>query len=283
MAFKAAFTRFGGRIVQREQGRHEIINVPAHIRAAKHAPIAGRYDRVTFDLSLIPPGTPTPTDLLAPGHPLHDAVMEESVRHFGGVLNAGTVLVSPALREPYLLVGVIEEVADATGASVSRRFGYAYVDSHGTVFPAGAAPYLDCAAAPDTPAVAKARALPWLADAEDKAISWIISHRLPQYLAQIRPRRSAELARTRGLVTRRLGSERDRLLQEAAFAVEKERAGEKPKESSESLNRKAVELDHRLRKRLALLDQQTLMSTKPPLILTAALVLPADVPKGDRS
>ncbi|MFE7835426.1 hypothetical protein ACFU53_04915 [Streptomyces sp. NPDC057474] len=44
-----------------------------------------------------------------------------------------------------------------------------------------------------------------------------------------------------------------------------------PKESSASLHRKAAELDVRLRKRLALLDQQQLMSTKPPQILTAAL------------
>ena len=67
----------------------------------------------------------------------------------------------------------------------------------------------------------------------------------------------------------------------------KERAGEKPKESSESLNRKAVELDARLRKRLALLDHQQLMSTKPPRIVTAALVLPVrdtgDRPTRDRA
>ncbi|GGP87391.1 hypothetical protein [Streptomyces sindenensis] len=41
----------------------------------------------------------------------------------------------------------------------------------------------------------------------------------------------------------------------------------------ESLHRKAVELDVRLRKRLALPGQQQLMSTKPPQILTAELVL----------
>ena len=29
LAFKAAFTRLGGRIVKREQGRYEIANVPA--------------------------------------------------------------------------------------------------------------------------------------------------------------------------------------------------------------------------------------------------------------
>ncbi|OHV00231.1 helicase-related protein [Mycobacterium talmoniae] len=281
LAFKAAFTRLGGRIAKRERGRYEIANVPAQIRASKHQPIATKYDRVSFDLAHIEGDGKTHADLLAPGHPLHDAVMDEAARQLGGALDNGTVLVSATLEEPHLLVGVIEEVADATGASVARRFGYAYVDSFGTVTPAGPAPYLDCVAAPDAPAVAAARRLPWLAEAEDRATSWIIAHQLPEYLAEVQPRRIAELTKTRQLVTSRLESERDRLLLDAAVASEKEHAGEKPKESSDSLNRKAVDIDFRLRKRLELLDQQALMSTKPPRILTAALVLPLGMLEDD--
>ncbi|MFJ6945868.1 DEAD/DEAH box helicase [Streptomyces wuyuanensis] len=271
--FKDAFTRLGGRIVKREQGRYEIANVPQHVRSAGNGPIATKYDRVTFDLSHVQPDDRAHVGLLAPGHPLHDAVMAETIRNFAGALNRGTVLVSAALDEPHLLVGVVEEVADATGASVARRFAYAYVDSHGTVHQAGPAPYLDCAAAPNGAATDIACGLPWLADAEDKATSWIIANQLPEYLAEVQPRRLAELNKTRELVTKRLTSERERLLLDATAASEKERRGEKPKESSESLHRKVVELDVRLRKRLALLDQQQLMSTKPPQILTAALVL----------
>lgn len=275
LAFKAAFTRLGGRIAKRERGRYEIANVPALLRAGKHGPVATRYDRVTFDLAQVAPANDlVRADLLAPGHPLHDAVMDEAIKQFGGILNSGTVLVSSQLEEPHLLVGVIEEVADATGTSVARRFGYAFVDRFGTVTAAGPAPYLDCVAAPETPAVAAARALPWLAEAEDKATSWIIAHRLPEHLAEVQPRRRAELTKIRNLVTKRLSSESERLLLEAAVASEQEQKGEKPRESSDSLNRKAVELDVRLRRRLELLDQQTLMSTKPPLIVTAALVLP---------
>lgn len=281
LAFKAAFTRLGGRIAKRERGRYEIANVPAQIRASKYQPIATKYDRVAFDLEHVHSEELARADLLAPGHPLHDAVMDEAIRHFGGTLNSGTVLVSATLEEPHLLVGVVEEVADATGAAVSRRFGYAYVDSLGTVTPAGPAPYLDCVAAPDTPAVAAARQLPWLADAEDRANSWIITTQLPEYLAEVQPRRAAELAKCRDLVVKRLEGERDRMLLDAAVAAEKEQAGEKAKESAESLNRKAVELDARLRNRLALLDKQALMSTKPPRIVTAALVLPVAMVDGE--
>ncbi|CPZ33618.1 helicase-related protein [Mycobacteroides abscessus] len=281
LAFKAAFTRLGGRIAKRERGRYEIANVPAQIRASKYQPIATKYDRVTFDLEHVHSEDLARADLLAPGHPLHDAVMDEAIRHFGGTLNSGTVLVSATLEEPHLLVGVVEEVADATGAAVSRRFGYAYVDSLGTVTPAGPAPYLDCVAAPDTPAVATTRQLPWLADAEDRANSWIITTQLPEYLSEVQPRRAAELAKCRDLVVKRLEGERDRMLLDAAVAAEKEQAGEKPKESAESLNRKAVELDARLRNRLELLDKQALMSTKPPRIVTAALMLPVGMVDGE--
>ena len=274
LAFKAAFARLGGRIARREQGRYEIANVPARVRASKHGPIATKYDRVTFDLARVQADGQARADLLAPGHPLHDAVMDEAVRQFGGALNSGTVLVSSTLEEPHLLVGVIEEVADASSESVARRFGYAYVDSFGTVTPAGPAPYLDCVAAPEGAVTESVRKLPWLADAEDRAMSWIIANQLPDYLADVQPRRSAELAKARSLVIKRLEGERDRLLLDAAIAAEKERAGEKPKESAESLNRKAVELDIRLHQRLELLDQQALMSTKPPHIVTSALVLP---------
>ncbi|MER5601661.1 helicase-related protein [Streptomyces sp. NPDC002265] len=278
-AFKEAFTRLGGRIVKRGPGRYEIVHVPQHVRSAGNGPIATKYDHVTFDLGHIQPDERTHADLLAPGHPLHDAVMAETVRQFGGALNRGTILVSAALGAPHLLVGVVEEIVDGTGESVARRFSYAYVDSNATVRPAGPAPYLDCAAAPDGAATDIVRGLPWLADAESEATSWIIAHRLPAYLAEVQPRRLAELIKTRELVTKRLTSERERLLLDAAAASEKERRGEKPKESSESLHRKAVELDGRLRKRLDLLEQQQQMSTKPPHLLTAALVLsPADLP-----
>ena len=134
---------------------------------------------------------------------------------------------------------------------------------------------------PTSLAVAEARRSPWLAEAEDRATSWIITTQLPEYLAEVQPRRAAELAKARELVVKRLEGERDRLLLNAAVAAEKERAGEKPKESAESLNRKAVELDARLRKRLELLDKQALMSTKPPRIMTAALVLPVSMVDGE--
>lgn len=272
-AFREAFTRLGGRITKREKGRFEIRNVPAVLRTNKYGPIATRYERVTFALEHLHPNG-VRAELIAPGHPLHDATMDAAIVTWSTCLDHGTVLVSATLEEPHLLVGVIEEVTDATGASVARRFGYAYVDASGAVTPAGPAPYLDCVAAPDSEVTDQARQLPWLADAEAQATSWIIAHQLPAYLAEVQPRRTAELQRTREQITQRLDQECNRLSAAAGEAAEKEALGEKPKESSASLQRKAEELDARRERRLLELDRQAQMSTKPPRVLTAALVLP---------
>ena len=274
LAFRAAFTRLGGRMARREQGRYEITQVPPHVRAAGARAIATRYDRVCFDLAHVQTGDQSRADLLAPGHPLHDAVMAESLERLAGTLNRGTVLVSASLDEPHLLVGVIEEVVDATGESIARRFGYAYANSQGVVAPAGPAPYLDCVGAPASPQLDAARGLAWLAEAESKAASWIIANQLPEFLQEVQPRRTSELARARRLVDLRLSAERERLFMEAAVAAERDRAGEVVKESAESLTRKADELEVRRQRRLARFDQQLQLATKPPRITAAALVLP---------
>jgi superfamily II DNA or RNA helicase len=271
-AFRQALTRLGGRIVKRERGRFEITNVPAALRHSSRVEIATRYERVAFEPESVGEGQ---VELLAPGHPLHDLVLERTVEQLAGSLEAGTVLVSAQVDAPRLLVGVREQLADATGAVVASRFGYAYVDEQGAVSPAGPAPYLDCVAAPDGPAVDRARALSWLADAEPRAVSWMISHRLPAYLDEVRPRRTVELRRLREQVTERLDREQNRLIGEAMVAQDKERQGKKVRHSHASLMYRASEIEARLQKRLALLNQQEQLAAKPPRVVTSALVLPA--------
>ena len=282
-AFREGFTRMGGRMSKREKDRYEIPNVPASLRAATREPVATRYERVTFEITAIEHEDKPRADLLAPGHPLHDIVKAESINRWNHALESGTVLVSAKIEKPKLLVGVIEEVADATGAAVARRFGYAYVDPDGSVSPAGPAPYLDCVAAPDTVIVDQLRELDWLSDAEERAASWIIANQLPQYLAEVRPRRDLELRRTREQVTARLQYETNRLWAEATAAQAAENDGNKVRESSASLSEKATNLERRQAVRLQELSKQELLTTRPPRILTAAVVLPLDMTKPDET
>jgi superfamily II DNA or RNA helicase len=271
-AFREAFTRLGGRMSKREQGRFEITNVPARLRQSRQRPVASRYERVTFEADQVADGKPA--ELLAPGHSLHDAVIDQTIEQLGAELERGAVLISSNVEAPQLLVGVIEEISDATDEVIARRFGYAYVDEHGVVTPAGPAPYLDCVAAPSSPSVDQVRELPWLSGAEDTAMSWLIANRLSEYVDGVRPPRAADLDRVRAQVTSRLDHEINRLINEATVASEKEKRGSKVRESHTSLMQKAVEIESRLQTRMALLDRQEQMSAKAPRVVTAALVLP---------
>jgi superfamily II DNA or RNA helicase len=273
-AFRAAFTRLGGKIRRREQGRFEITHVPAHLRASGHGPIATRYERVTFEIERVLGETGDRAVLLAPGQPLHDAVTVATIESGRQALERGTVLVSPVVDGPRLLVGVIEEIADATDTTVAKRFGYAYVDEHGIVEAAGPAPYLDCVGAPLTDHVVAARALAWLAEAEERAASWIIANQLPEFLTEVKLRRESELYRVRDHVAQRMDQEQNRLVLESMVAREAEQAGKKPKETEMSLLTKAGELERRRADRLERLERQLQMQATPPRIVTAALVLP---------
>jgi superfamily II DNA or RNA helicase len=273
-AFRAAFTRLGGKIRRREAGRFEITHIPAHLRTVSRGPIATRYERVTFDIEQVLDGAGVRAELLAPGHSLHDAVIDEALVRWHGSLDRGTVLISPTVQEPLLLVGVLQEIVDATDALVGRRFGYAYIDEHGAVEAAGPAPYLDCVAAPPSDHVAAARELQWLAEAEERAASWMIANQLPVFLGEVKLRRAAELERVREQVAQRLDQEVNRLVLEAMVAQEQEQAGKKPRESQTSLMLKAADLEGRRTARLALLDLQLEMQARPPRVVTAALLLP---------
>ncbi|MFT4084661.1 MAG: helicase-related protein [Nocardioides sp.] len=272
--FTAAFRHLGGRLAPREAGRFEITHLPAAIRAAARGPVASRYERVTFGLDRIEVDDLPRAELLAPGHPLHDAVLTMVVDSGRGVLERGATLVSPHVQEPSLLVGVIEEVVDACGETIGKRFGYTYAAAQGQLREAGPAPYLDCVAVPPGHAAEGGAESGWVEAGERTALDWIVAERLPAYLAEVGSRRRVEVERARGQVTQRMNLEINRLAGAALEARERERMGKRVREGSQSLSRKSLDLERRLAERLARLDLQASLSTKPPRVVTAALVLP---------
>ncbi|MEI2713690.1 MAG: helicase-related protein [Nocardioides sp.] len=271
-AFGEAFKRLGGRMSRREAGRWEITQVPAEVRHEARGPVPTRYERITFELDRVEGAELSRAELIAPGHPLHDAVLEVALSRWGDSLERGSVLISTKVTEPEVLVGVIEEIADATGESIAKRFSYAYVNEAGAVRDAGPAPCLDCVAAPG--GAAAAAGMRWLAGVERLGQDWLVAHRLPEFLHDVSVGRGAEVSRLRTQVAARMNQEINRLAGEAMAAQDRELRGLRVREGSESLTRKRLELEQRLDARLAELDKQGRLSTKPPRIVAAALVLP---------
>ena len=274
-AFLEAFDRAGGRIERREKGRYEITHVPAAVRErAGRAPIARRYERITFDVTTVELHGAPRAELLAPGHPLHDAALQLVIDRYGPVLDRGTVLASDAVTEPTLLVGVLNEVRDSTGQTVSKRFGYSVVGADGIVREAGPAPYLDWAPA-DEMQRTTGTSLPWLTQREKDAVSWVIAEQLPVFAADVTRRRTHEYERVRERVATRLTREVNRLYTEALKTDANAAAGKKVRYSAETLRRRAEDLEQRRETRLALIDRQLAMSPVTPRITAIALVMPA--------
>src|SRR6202012_2034259 len=95
--FTEAFKVLGGRMSEREAGRYEIRHVPAVIRdrdrqTGRGAAVLTRYERVTFDRQLTRPAGKPRADLIAPGHPLLDAVTDLIIERYGPLLKQGTML-----------------------------------------------------------------------------------------------------------------------------------------------------------------------------------------------
>lgn len=280
-AFLEAFGRLGGRIDRREQGRFEITHVPAVVRErAKRAPIARRYERVTFEIEKVELTGAPRAELLSPGHALHDATLELIVELYGAALDRGTVLVSDSISEPTLLVGVLNEVKDATGASVGKQFGYSFVDEDGRIHEAGPAPYLDFAPASDRERDA-AEQLDWLRERERDAVSWVISQQLPHFAAMVTTQRTAEFERLRDRVRSRLTQEINRLETEALKSDESVAAGRRVRYTAEHLRRLASDLAARREHRLEVIERQLTMSPVTPQITAIALVIPA--PEGKKA
>lgn len=273
MAFRGAFTAMGGRMSRRETGRFEITHVPVDLRGRRE-PVSTRYGRVCFDMDKIDDAHSGRADLLAPGHPLHDAVMDAADELWGDTLRRGTVLTSADLDEPHLLIGVLQEVVDGAHERIARRFHYAYVDESGHVTPAGPAPYLDLVPVPTRETADRARSLPWTGQAADSAASYLSAHILPEYTREVTDQQTTVIARTRAAVEQRLQAEIHRLDSEALGTSQKEQAGQKVKESSASLTRKARDMEVRLQRRLGQLDAQAHVQASPSQVMVQALVVP---------
>ena len=153
--FAEAFKVLGGRMSEREAGRYEIRHVPADIRdrdrqtGTSAAPVLAKYERVTFDKELTRPEGKPRADLLAPGHPLLDAVTDLIIERYGTLLKQGTMLADrhdPG-TEPRLLVAVTHEITDGhdPARTITKKFGFVEVDAQGPlgVRSAGEARYLD--------------------------------------------------------------------------------------------------------------------------------------------
>jgi superfamily II DNA or RNA helicase len=288
--FADAFGRLGGRMAEREAGRFEVTRVPEPVRrdalaAGARAVVLPRYERVTFDKERARPEGEAPADLLAPGHPLVEAVLGLTLDQLGPLLRRGTVLVddTDAGDAPRVLVFFEHAVTDGRPAPdgrrvVSRRFEFVELRPDGTATTAGYAPYLDHRppTAEESVLVGKVLADPWLGSGVEGAVfAHAVEVAVPTHLAEVRARTLARVAKVRAAV-------RDRLTKQMAYwdaRAEELRAqaeaGRQPRMNPDRAQARADDLSGRLAARMAELDREEQLAALPPVVVGAALIVPA--------
>jgi len=286
--FREAFTMMGGRISERETGRFEITRVPGIFKErdrliGRSDPVLDRYARVTFEKALIN-GQPQ-AELVAPGHPLLDAVVDVVLERFQPLLAQGSVLVDETDRgtDPRLLIYLEHAIRDGRVVksgeprAISQRLQFIYLKEDGSASDAGPAPYLDCrpATVEERAAVADAVSAPWLAGhVEERTLGYAISTLVPEHLAEVKKRRLAEIDKVEHAVRDRLNREINYWDMRAARLREEERAGREQRVNAQNAEATAQRLVERLHKRQEELSRERQITALPPVLKGAALIIP---------
>lgn len=299
--FTEAFTEIGGRLTKRETGRFQIANVPAILRQhdgrRQHAgrPVTRAYERVTFDPAAV--SGAVRADLLAPGHPLMDGLLDHIINTHSAALDSGTVMFdrNDPGTQLYVIVALTGDVVDGNGERVSRRFAFVRVDADGIVTDAGPAPHLDLDPLPAElvpvanqathtvdRAQSRSQSTEPTADFNRLAEHWAATTAQPEHLREVRDRLLPSIVKTQGAVRSRLVQQINYLDARAARLREEREAGSRRKhrQSPERLTATARELEVRLTRRTAELERDAALSAKPPVLRAAILVIPAGMAGG---
>jgi superfamily II DNA or RNA helicase len=297
--FREAFKELGGRLSERESGRYEIRHVPREIRdrdrqtGTAPAPVLEKYERVTFDKDLTRIEGKPKADLLAPCHPLLDAVTDLIIERHGTLLKQGTILADrhdPGI-EPRLLVAVTHEITDGhhSARTITKKFGFAEISgaenaaegNSGEGLPralsAGEARYLDYEPLndPERTAASPLTHVPWLSTGVDQvALDWAVTEGMPEELARTRDLVTTRVGQIRRLVKQRLTGEINYWDMRHMELLEAQSAGKSLKMKPETAYARARDLERRLEKRLAELNADEDLIARPPVISAAALIVP---------
>ena len=284
--FLEAFARLGGRTSRPEDGRYEVTHVPQAVRDRDRSiglggPVLARYECVTFRRERVRGHGIPQAQLISPGHPLLDAVIDLTIeRHHTNLKHGGVLVDSADLGEtPRLLVALTEEITNGRQPplTVSKRFDFVEIQPDGHTRQAGPAPYLDYDPLPEDAESLIGEVLdqPWLKRGpEDLAVGWAIEHSLPEHDAAVRARVVPAVQRTREEVVQRLAAEINYWDTRHAELLDQEAAGRTLKIRPETAFRRARALEGRLEKRRNELTADERLSVRPPIVRGAALVIP---------
>lgn len=292
--FRTAFELLGGTLREREPKRYEITHVPAVIRnrdrligTGEH--VLPKYERVTFEKTLITVQDKPLAEFVCPGHPLLDAAIDLILERYRDLLKRGAILIDPngdgndATRALFYLEHSIQDARterDGFRRVVSKQMQFVEVDSAGQVQDAGYAPYLDYRPATEDEYTLLQSALDqeWLGrDLEKQVMAYAIEQLVPEHLAEVTRRKEADVQKVMAAVKERLTKEIVYWDHRTTELRNQELAGRTPRLNSAKAQQRADDLTARLEKRMTELEQERHLSALPPNVVGGAIVVPIEL------
>ncbi len=287
--FIEAFRQLGGQMKRREEGRWEILHVPLVLRDRDRqigmgAPLQRKYERVCFEKRHI--NQQPVAAFLCPGHPLMEALISVIREQHDHLLKRGAILVDDTdpgqnIAALFLLEHSVQDSrTTATGKPhiISEKLQFAAIDRDGRTTNAGIAPHLNLR--PATPAeIASVEDLlqeDWLRrDLERSAVRFATVDLAQAHVAEVRARRLPEIDKVEQEVRVRLTKEVNHWDGRAFELKEEERAGKKKTRLNwQNAERRAEDLAERMKRRMALLQQERFISAAPPRVRGGMIVIP---------
>jgi hypothetical protein len=225
---------------------------------------------------------------VCPGHPLLDATIDLLLESNFNLLKQGSILIDEinSDSQPRVLFYLENSVQDArqleSGGrrTVSKEVHFLELNEQSDITQAGYAPYLDYRIASDEEVAIlneKAADAAWLKNnMEDKIKSFAISTIAREHLDRVKKNRQYLVEKTKSAVHERLTNEIRFWDHRARDLRHQEEAGRpNAKLNSNEARKRADELQARLQKRNQELEEELKISSKPPVVIGGALIIPA--------
>jgi superfamily II DNA or RNA helicase len=282
--FARALEDLGGHLASNRDGTWRIRKVPLAVRVSSSTgarrPLAERYESLAFDKDDVK--DPGRTDLVCVGHPLLDAVVEETLAKHGSSLERGSLLVDDANRTlgPRELLTYLLTLKDGCDNVCERRLYYVEVERGHEPVLFGNAPYIDYRPpkADEKEALDTGRLDPLeLADdAESKAERALMDGPVSHDIREISRRRSERVDRVECAVRLRLNHAIAAASTDEQRWAERARGGDEGARPTAANKRRELEsLKARREIRLRELEGERMVRAKPLKLVSAAIVIPS--------
>lgn len=291
--FTKALDALGGTAHPREAERYEISHIPSAIRERdrrltgrnrrEHEPVLRRYSRICFEREAIQPLDKPGLEravLMHPGHPLMLAMSDMILEQHANLLRQGSILIDPADEglDPALLFLLTHEIRSGDGAVLSKRLQFVRVGPDGRTEFAGWAPHLDLEPLPESERVLlkDVLAASWLSSGQEaRALSLAAMTLVPEHYGEVAQRRIAHVDKTLNAVHERLSNEIAVLQDRWMKLKDDAEAGKDVRLNLQNVERTLGDLQGRLENRKKELRAMRHVVNGTPVVLGAALIVPA--------